>query len=66
MIRLIRRALDEAERDDSIGFVVLRGSGEKGFCAGGDLKTLAIAAKSSQLRAAYAFFDAEYAPDLRI
>jgi len=66
MIRLIRRALDEAERDDSIGFVVLRGTGEKGFCAGGDIKTLAMAAKSRQLREAFAFFDAEYALDLRI
>lgn len=66
MIRLIGRALDEAERNDDIGFVVLGGTGEKGFCAGGDLRVLAMAAKSRQLREAYEFFDAEYALDLRI
>jgi enoyl-CoA hydratase/carnithine racemase len=66
MIRLIRRALEEAERDDSIRFVVLHGIGEKGFCAGGDIKTLAMAAKSRQLREAHEFFDAEYALDFRI
>jgi enoyl-CoA hydratase len=66
MLRLIGRALDEAERDDSIGFVVLSGTGEKGFCAGGDIKALAMAAKSRQLWEDYEFFDAEYALDLRI
>jgi enoyl-CoA hydratase len=66
MIRLIGEALDEAERDDSIGFVVLRGAGERGFCAGGDLKALAMAAINRQLEEAYELFDAEYSLDLRI
>lgn len=66
MIRLIGRALDEAERDDDIGFVVLGRTGGKGFCAGGDLKALAMAVESRQMREAYEFFDAEYALDLRI
>jgi enoyl-CoA hydratase/carnithine racemase len=46
--------------------VVLSGTGEKGFCAGADIKVLAMAAKTRQLREAYEFFDAEYALDLRI
>jgi enoyl-CoA hydratase len=66
MIHLIGKALNEAERDDSIGFVVLRGVGERGFCAGGDIKALASAVKARQLREAYEFFDVEYALDLRI
>ncbi|HBD07369.1 MAG TPA: hypothetical protein DCZ69_03830 [Syntrophobacteraceae bacterium] len=66
MIRLVQMALDEAEGDDHIGFVVLRGAGEKSFCAGGDLKMLARAAQSSQLEEAFQFFDEEYALDLRI
>jgi enoyl-CoA hydratase len=66
MIRLIRRALDEAERDESVEFVVLRGTGEKGFCAGGDIKAIVTAVKTHLLREAYEFFEAEYALDLRI
>ena len=66
MICLIQRSLDEAEQDDRMGFVVLSGTGEKGFCAGADIKVLAMAAKTRQLREAYEFFDAEYALDLRI
>jgi hypothetical protein len=66
MVRLTGQALHAAEGDDSAGFVVLRGTGDKGFCAGGDIKALAMAAKSRRLREAYEFFDAEYALDLRI
>jgi enoyl-CoA hydratase/carnithine racemase len=66
MIRLIGQALDQAEREANIGFVLFRGTGEKGFCAGGDLKMLARAAESRQFEEAYEFFDAEYALDLRI
>lgn len=66
MIRIIGEALDQAEREEHIGFVLLRGAGEKGFCAGGDLKMLARAAGSGQLEEAWEFFDAEYALDLRI
>jgi enoyl-CoA hydratase len=46
-VRLIGQALDEAERDDSIRFVVLRGTGKKGFCAGGDIKGLAIVGRKN-------------------
>jgi enoyl-CoA hydratase len=66
MVGLIERALDEAELDDRIGFVVLGGTGEKGFCAGGDIKTLAMAARTGHQWEAYEFFEAEYALDLRI
>ncbi|MGV8074249.1 MAG: enoyl-CoA hydratase/isomerase family protein [Syntrophobacteraceae bacterium] len=66
MIRLIGGALDEAEQDKSIGFVVFRGTGERAFCAGGDINSLATAANSRKLRDAYEFFDEEYALDLRI
>jgi enoyl-CoA hydratase/carnithine racemase len=66
MIRLIGQALDQAEREENIGFVLFRGAGEKGFCAGADLKMLARAARSRQFEEAYEFFDAEYALDLRL
>jgi 2-(1,2-epoxy-1,2-dihydrophenyl)acetyl-CoA isomerase len=34
-------SLDEAARDPAIGCVVVRGAGDKAFCAGGDVKTMA-------------------------
>lgn len=34
-------ALDDAARDPAIGCVVLRGAGDKAFCAGGDVKMMA-------------------------
>jgi enoyl-CoA hydratase/carnithine racemase len=41
MIRIIDQTLDEVETDDSFQFVLLYGAGERGFCAGGDIKALA-------------------------
>lgn len=37
VVRGIAEALDRAERDDEVKVVVLTGSGDKAFCAGGDL-----------------------------
>jgi enoyl-CoA hydratase/carnithine racemase len=37
VVRGIADALDRAERDDEVKVVVVTGSGEKAFCAGGDL-----------------------------
>ena len=37
VVRGIAEALDRAERDDDVKVVVLTGSGDKAFCAGGDL-----------------------------
>ncbi len=45
MIRLIRQALDEAEAKNRFQFVLLSGTGSRGFCAGGDIKTLAKAVR---------------------
>jgi len=38
MVRLIAAALSDWERDPAVTRVVVRGAGEKAFCAGGDLK----------------------------
>jgi enoyl-CoA hydratase len=52
MIRSIQNALDQVETDKGCGFVLLYGNGEKGFCAGGDVKALARAIREkSALRA---------------
>ncbi|MFN8535278.1 MAG: enoyl-CoA hydratase/isomerase family protein [Dehalococcoidia bacterium] len=41
MLRIVDRALDEAERDEAIRVILLQGVGERGFCAG--LDTMALA-----------------------
>jgi enoyl-CoA hydratase len=38
MVRTISRILDEVETDPHILSVILRGAGERAFCAGGDIK----------------------------
>jgi enoyl-CoA hydratase len=66
MIRLIQRALDEAEASSGISLVLLRGDGDKGFCAGGDVKALFRAVRQGNLESAMEFFKEEYELDHRI
>src|SRR5690606_6452540 len=40
MVRLLRQQLDAWHQDPAIRLVVLRASGEKAFCAGGDIRSL--------------------------
>ncbi len=40
MIRGIDRALDGFEADPAVGLILLEGAGERGLCAGGDIRTL--------------------------
>jgi enoyl-CoA hydratase len=40
MFRGIDRALDEFESDPAVGLILLEGAGERGLCAGGDIRTL--------------------------
>jgi enoyl-CoA hydratase/carnithine racemase len=66
MIRDFQIALDEAENESGFQSVLLMGNGERGFCAGGDLRALAEAVKRRDFEAADRFFKQEYALDLRI
>jgi enoyl-CoA hydratase len=66
MIRLLQAALEIAKQETQIRFVLLRGEGQRGFCAGGDLKTLAQAVQAGEARRADQFFQEEYALDLAI
>lgn len=47
MLKPIGEKLKEWQANDQIHLIILRGAGEKGFCAGGDIKTL-YKARSSQ------------------
>ena len=66
MIRLLQAALEIAKQETQIRFVLLRGEGQRGFCAGGDLKTLAQAVQAGEAWRAHQFFQEEYALDLAI
>ncbi len=66
MVRLLRRAVEEARTDDGVRLVVLAGAGEKGFCAGGDLKELAAAVREGKIERNDQFFAEEYELDLAL
>jgi enoyl-CoA hydratase/carnithine racemase len=66
MVRLLQAALEIAKKEAQIHFILLRGEGERGFCAGGDLKTLAQAVQAGEAWRADQFFREEYALDLAI
>ncbi|MEN6332178.1 MAG: enoyl-CoA hydratase/isomerase family protein [Smithella sp.] len=65
MVRLITSHLQEALADEKCQFIFFYG-GDKGFCAGGDMKNIKQKAKEKAYDQARAFFAEEYALDLMI
>jgi enoyl-CoA hydratase/carnithine racemase len=65
MLEALARWLDAWERDDRVRLVVLRGAGEKAFCAGGDIRALHARIASGD-PGVHRFFEVEYALDYRI
>lgn len=64
MLVPISEKLLEWEQDKAVCIVILKGAGSKGFCAGGDIKTLYKARQGQDaLQAAEQFFDKEYRTD---
>ncbi|TCT10075.1 enoyl-CoA hydratase/isomerase family protein [Paralcaligenes ureilyticus] len=72
MCQLLAQQLSRWENDESIAFVILKGAGEKAFCAGGDLHGLYQAMQANQGGQAWdnpyarQFFDVEYRLDYQI
>ena len=66
MIRLIQKALNEIETDEYCRFVLFYGAGEKGFCAGGDVKALAQAIQQRSALGADKILEQEYDLLLRL
>jgi enoyl-CoA hydratase len=66
MVRLVAQALEQARLDESVRCVVMTGSGERGFCAGGDIKILAGAARDGAIEPAMQFLREENDLDLAI
>jgi enoyl-CoA hydratase len=66
MVRSLRQVLEEAREAPSVKVVLLNGAGDRGFCAGGDLKALAQVVRSRDWERALQFFREEYELDLLI
>lgn len=72
MCELLAAQLTQWETDNTIAFIVLKGAGEKAFCAGGDLHTLYQAMLNNTSGQAWdneharRFFDVEYRLDYQI
>jgi enoyl-CoA hydratase len=66
MVNVIHQALTSWARDPAIQFVLVDGAGERGLCAGGDIRALYNAAVSGSLDAAIEFFRHEYQLTYRI
>jgi enoyl-CoA hydratase len=66
MIRLLHRGFEAALAADDVNLVVIGGAGDRGFCAGGDLKELTGAVREGAVHLADQFFREEYALDLMI
>jgi len=69
MVELMLEQLDKWEEDDGLVAVMIRGSGEKAFCAGGDVQALyrsATANPGGPCPEAETFFAREYRLDYRL
>ncbi|MGW0683116.1 enoyl-CoA hydratase/isomerase family protein [Streptomyces sp. NPDC002754] len=66
MLRATAEALDTWEGDPAVGTVVLQGAGERGLCAGADIRLFHDDARSGDHRAAQAFLRDEYRLNSRI
>ena len=66
MIRGLADWLDAWEADERVQTIVLRGAGDKAFCAGGDVRALHASITGSGEDVHRDFFEVEYALDFRI
>jgi enoyl-CoA hydratase len=66
MIHQLHAALDAWEHDTEVDVVLLDGAGERGLCAGGDVRGLAEQVTSARPEDAGIFFRDEYALNARI
>jgi enoyl-CoA hydratase len=66
MIRLAHEALDAWEHDTEVDIVLLDGAGERGLCAGGDVRGLAERVNGGRADETAQFFREEYALNARI
>ena len=65
MVRSLQQHLDAWATDPQIKAIVLRGAGEKAFCAGGDIRSLYDSYQNNDILHSV-FFEEEYALDLTL
>ncbi|MFD9906973.1 enoyl-CoA hydratase/isomerase family protein [Streptomyces sp. NPDC059063] len=66
MVRIVDEALTAWERDDSVATVVVTGAGERGLCAGGDIRAVRDDVLAGGGAASAAFWHDEYLLNARI
>jgi enoyl-CoA hydratase len=66
MVRSLAAALDQWENAVDVDLVLLDGAGDRGFCAGGDVRGLADQIRTGGAEDASLFFREEYALNARI
>jgi enoyl-CoA hydratase len=66
MVRGIQAALEAWEQDPAVEFVMIDGAGERGLCAGGDVRAIYDAARAGDFAAVERFFREEYELNQRI
>ncbi len=66
MIALIRKAVKRAAEDETVGLLLFYGAGERGFCAGGDIKAMARDVWEGRVDKALHLLSEEYALDLSL
>ncbi|MFF1380030.1 enoyl-CoA hydratase/isomerase family protein [Streptomyces sp. NPDC058308] len=66
MIRIIQDALDAWESDEAVATVVLTGAGERGLCAGGDIRSVHDDVRAGRVAQAASFWHDEYCLNARI
>ncbi len=66
IVRLMAATLDRWERDGSVDRVVIRGAGDRAFCAGGDIRRLYDLGRAGDHDAQLTFWREEYQLDRRI
>ncbi len=66
MVRLIAAALDRWESDPGVSRIVLRGAGDKAFCAGGDIRHLYELGRAGEHERQLTFWREEYQLNERI
>jgi enoyl-CoA hydratase len=66
MVQAIDAALHEWATDSAVRFVLLDGAGERGLCAGGDIRALYDALLADDISVPEAFFRDEYRMNARI
>lgn len=66
MVQLIGEGLEEAKKNPLVKRVLFYGEGEKGFCAGGDVKMMARLVGRGKLEECLDFLEEEYRVDLTI